>query len=308
MKGLLSPYVVRTMIVILGALLLNSCSNYKRTGKGKPLINRTPGVLIKKNDKSNFVYNYVQIKMDIDIKDENSTESFKAIVKMKKDSLVLISISPALGIEVIRLKLTPSSLEFYSKIPNNKFYYEGTFVDFVEAVGFNLEFSMIQDILVGNAIMLDKQEDKLVSEIDDQLYYLISKLDRKLKRILDKDEKKILPNENVPIALDQFRYQKLRERSDPDELLLKRFWLDPYDYKLTKAKFYDYYNLREVTMEYSDFEETKDQIYPSHGRFKIVDVENNWRELIYEVNKIKVLKELEFIYNVPDDYERKESL
>lgn len=293
-------------VIILGLLML-SCNNVRRTTKGKPLIQRTPGTLIKKNEKSNFNYTYVQMKMSVDVIDSTGSESFKTTLKMKKDSIIWLSITPALGIEAIRMVITQDSLKFYSKIPNNKFYYEGTFEEMISKTGVPLEFSMIQEVLLGNAIMLDKQDDKLLSNIDGQEYYIISKLHRRLKKILEKDEKQIEMNEKVEIKIDPFKYDKIKERADPQDLILKRFWMDPFDYKITSAQFNDFYNLRDLYIDYEEFEVVKDQIYPTIGRLRIVQLDENWQQFDYKITKLKSGKTLEFNYNVPEDYERRES-
>ena len=295
-------------LALISVVLATSCNNIRRTKKGKPLVQRSPGTLIKKNEKSNFNYDYVHMKMNVDVSDETGEESFKANVKMKKDSIIWMSITPTLGIEAIRLVVTKDSLKLYSKIPNNKFYYEGTFEDMVSKTGVSLEFEMIQEVLVGNAIMLDKQEDKLLSNIDDQHYYLVNKFHRRLKKILELDERQLGFHEDPDIKVSFAKYDRNKDRSQPEELMIKRFWMDPFDYKVTKAMYNDFYNLRDITIGYEAFEEEKDQIYPTIGRLRIVEIDEKWQEFSFKITRLKSGKVLEFNYKVPEGYERKDHL
>ena len=287
---------------------MSSCNNFRRAKKGKPLINRTPGALIKKNEKSSISYEYALMKMSVDVTDEESAESFKATVKMKKDSVIWISISPALGIEALRVVLTKDSLKYYSKIPDNKHHFAGPFEVLKEKTGINLDFGMLQELILGNAVLLDKGEDKMIAVVDDQRYYLISRFHRRLKKLLGKDEKETGLYEKVEIKVDPFKYEKIKDRSNYEDLVMKRFWMDPYNYKVVKAWFNDYYNLLELKIDYEEFEEEKDQIYPSKARLRIVKLDEEWQEFNYRITKFKLDKETEFNYEVPDGYEQKESL
>lgn len=300
-------YLTGLVLIILGSMF-SSCNNVKRTSKGKPLVQRSPSALIKKNEKSNFNYEYLQLKMSVDLIDSSGAESFKSNIKMKRDSIIWMSISPALGIEALRVVMTKDSMKMYSKIPNNKFYYEGTFDEVLSKTGANLSFSMIQEVLVGNAVMLDKQDDKLLSAVDGQEYYIITKLHRRLKKVLGKDEKDIGYREDVKIDLNPLKYKRIKEKAKNDELVLKRFWMDPFGYKITRCEFNDYYHLRDLVLEYEQYEEHKDQIYPAIGRLRIDQADESWQEFNYKITKVKSGKKLDFKYVVPENYEKRLSL
>ena len=180
--------------------------------------------------------------------------------------------------------------------------------EIAEKTGVSLEFFMIQDVLLGNAVMLDKQEDKLLSNIDEQEYYIINKFHRRLKKILEEDEKSVLFPEDPEIKVDPFKYDRVKQRAEPEELLMKRFWFDPFDYKITQAVYSDYYNLRDLTINYEEFEKYEGQIYPTIARLRIVQLDENWQEFSFKITRIKTGKELEFNYKVPEGYEKRDHL
>lgn len=298
---------ITVVLLISLGILYSGCNNSRRLLHGKPLKNRTPSAIIKKNQETNFNFDYLGMKMAIDFSHAEGKESFKANIKIKKDSIIWISISPALGIEVIRMVITPDSVKLISKIPKNKYYYEGDFSVINDQANMDLTFGMIQDILVGNPIMLDKQDDKFISQVSSNNYALISRFNRKLKRILKYDERKLYANDEIKIDPSHKTYIKVKRKAKMDELLVKRFWIDGYNYHLKKALYNDFYNFRHVTIDYEDFKEVGEQKYPSRGKIR-VDMPEKWQEFVYKISRIRVGKKYKFPYVVPEGFEKRENI
>lgn len=295
------------LIVLSVLVVMPSCSSKKRLAAGKPLRNRAPGFLINHNAKEAFTYDWLGMKISADFTSEGESESFKVNVKGKKDSVLWISVSPALGIEVIRMIITPDSVKYVSKVPNNKHYYKGTYDDVSKLMGLDLEFDQMMELLVGNPVMLDKQDDKLESLVDDRQYFLVSKFSRRLKKLLDADEKQVLPNTVLTANSLSKDYRRIKKRSSVEDLMVKRFWLSGEHYKLERAQFDDLYNLRVVELDYKDFKEYEGQLYPSKGRLKISD-QSEWQQLEFKITRIRTGKEYDFPFEIPDDFERRRNL
>ncbi|MBO9200397.1 MULTISPECIES: DUF4292 domain-containing protein [Niastella] len=92
---------------------------------------------------------------------------FTAYVKMKKDSLLWLSIRALDVIEVFRAKITPDSLIIIDK--NKKTYQLRSVQSLQEVIQIPLTFNDLQNLLVGNPIFLDsninsyKKDDKYIS-------------------------------------------------------------------------------------------------------------------------------------------------
>lgn len=295
------PQLVLLLLLVLAA----GCSNLKRLEKGKPLRNRTPGALIKANQETNFQFEYVGLKLSADVHEDGKTTSFKANVRMKRDSIIWISISPALGVEMIRMVITPDSVKYVSKIPGDKHYYIGDFGVLSDVANTSLDFNMLQDVLVGNAVLLDKQEDKYESRVLGQRYVLISKLDRKLKKLLNTTEKDMSPDAKFDVNPLSRDYQKMRRRANEEELMLKRFWIEPINYRIERVWIEDFYNFRELEIAFDDFKEKDGQWYPQKGRLTAKDESRGNTEIRFEVNRVRLEKEYEFPFSIPEDYERR---
>ena len=292
------------LIVMSSVLLAVSCSNERRLAKGKPLKKRAPSFLVNHNVKDDFQFEWLSMKISANVKSEGKNDSFKANIRIRKDSVIWVSISPALGVEMVRVLITPDSIKYVSKVPNNKHYYLGDFSAMTNITMMDLDFSMIQDILMGNGVMMDKGEDKFVSLIDKQSYCLISKFNRHLRRILGFDEKTVLPSSTFTVNGLSKEYQKALRRGSVDDLMVKQFWLDKKHFRVQRALYNDLYNMRDIEIIYNEFEDHEGQLYPEHGLLKVSTPET-WTELGFNVIRVRTSKTLDFPFTIPEDYEPK---
>ncbi|MBL7941603.1 MAG: DUF4292 domain-containing protein, partial [Flavobacteriales bacterium] len=210
----------------------------------------------------------------------------------------------ALGIEVLRVMITPDSVKYVSKIPDNKYYYEGDFEVVNEMVKTNIDFDMLQDILVGNAIGLEKDEGKFRSEIDGSRYLLTSRYKRKVKKVVGVDDKDMETVDTIAYNPNDRRYQRAVEKADDGELVISRYWLNGETYRLEKSVFDDLLHKRTIEIEYSDFEEVDGQFYPSKCLVRIHDW-NQVNELRFTIDRISAGKAYELEYEVPEGFERR---
>ncbi|MGB0423113.1 MAG: DUF4292 domain-containing protein [Flavobacteriales bacterium] len=247
------------------------------------------------------------MKLAVEYDDGEQKRSFKANLRSKRDSVIWMSISPALGVEVMRLMITPDSLKLISKIPGDKYYYEGSIDKLNEMAQSELSFYMIQDLLVGNAIGLEQGEDKYKSRVDEQQYNLISKYNRKIKKVVGADEKDTSPDDSLYVEIPDKKYERLKRRGDETEFLVKRYWFNGYSYALERSVFDDLYNQRSVIVEHNDYKDYMTQSYPELTRL-IINSAMKRQQVEIEINRLKTNKEYEFPFDIPEDFERKTKL
>jgi hypothetical protein len=297
--------VVPLLWLLPGVLILSACGAKKTVQvTAEPLRDKSPGYLLKRYERNAFVYDWVGMKMDAELKTLGETQEFKATVRMKRDSVVWISLSPALGIEMLRVLITPDSVRYVSKIPENKYYYEGNFEVVNELIKTNIDFDMLQDILVGNAIGLEKDEGKFRSEIDDDKYLLTSRYRRKVKMAVGVDDRRMEDVDTIAYNPADRRYQRAVEKVDEEDLVISRYWLDGQYCRLVKCVFNDLLNKRTIEIEYSEFAESEGQFYPSRGTLRILD----WHqisELNFKIDRIAVGKPYELEYEIPEGFDRR---
>ncbi|MCP9769702.1 DUF4292 domain-containing protein [Lacihabitans sp. LS3-19] len=88
----------------------------------------------------------LKIKSKITLKTEKINQTIPATIHVKKDSVIWISI--AMGLEAARVSINPDTLFLLDRLNRN--YYKVSFVELSKQFDFEIDFKMIQSLLVGN--------------------------------------------------------------------------------------------------------------------------------------------------------------
>lgn len=75
----------------------------------------------------------------------------KGNLRIKRDSIIWVSITPALNLEAFRIKLTPDSVYMVNRV--GKSYYAGTYDIVRKLTGVNMNYQTVQAILLNEMIM-----------------------------------------------------------------------------------------------------------------------------------------------------------
>ncbi|HET6245393.1 MAG: DUF4292 domain-containing protein [Bacteroidetes bacterium] len=187
-----------------------------------------------------FSYNWITSKFSVVIEEGGKKTSFNAHYRAKNDSVMWVSISPALGIEVARVKITKDSVKFMNRI--NSTYFEGDFNYISNTFGVDVDFDMLQSILTGNAFSSYKEEE-FKSFIDKDHYLLSTMRKRKLRKSLQKND-----------SLD---------------LMVQSIWLEPRSFKISKFGIYDFKTNNNLEVFYSNFTPVESQLFPFNIFFQL---------------------------------------
>ena len=104
--------------------------------------------------------------MNADVKVNGTSDDFTINVRMARDSAIWVSLTPALGVEVARLLLTPDSVQVISKVPQNKFVYEGDYSQLQGVLGIPFAFYSFQELFSGESLGIDPMNDKFIVKVD----------------------------------------------------------------------------------------------------------------------------------------------
>lgn len=141
----------KLLIFLLGFMLLLSCKRTKFY-KSLPVKHEKPSIKINQLD-----FEYFQSKAKIDYDDGTNQFASPMTIRIRKDSVIWISINPALGIEVVRALITRDSVFVIDKIHKDFYALDLRYVK--NNFGVDLTFTMIQSALLGNLITPIKEED-----------------------------------------------------------------------------------------------------------------------------------------------------
>lgn len=118
---------------------------------------------IKNTLNKEFEYDYLSFRANCDYKDENADQSFTMNLRMKKDSIIWISVT-AVGFEVARARFDKDSVKIINRLEKKYYIYDYNFVK--RMLGTTLSISQIQNLLTAN--MLFSPENFISANIENK--------------------------------------------------------------------------------------------------------------------------------------------
>lgn len=208
-------------------LLVSACRSSKpaagEMARPRDLHPRGPAELLARlADGTLHPPRYFSAKADIALQTPAGKRSFKAHVRLVRDSAAWFSVTPALGIEVARAMLTPDSLLVLDKIHDQ--YWAGDTAKAKARFGIQPNLGLLQDALLGLPIGLDTTEKYRAGREDGQ-YTLASRERRKFIRAAeDMAVGDTLPNDK---DMRERRLERTLRRAERKELMVYKYWIDP---------------------------------------------------------------------------------
>lgn len=92
-------------------------------------------------------------------------------IRIQKDEMILVSIRIPIGGTIIKACATPEYISYYNKLEGE--YYHGSYQLLSNFLGIQLDYSQVQNLLLGRAID-NLSREKLLLEIENNLYKLKS--------------------------------------------------------------------------------------------------------------------------------------
>ena len=168
-KAKAKAWVHGSWLIVLCSLfsVLSSCSVNKNTSS---LRNLSANHIIREVEDNRFEFDNLEAKLGIKVKGDNNI-GLKGQLKMQNDSVIWISVSLKLGIEVGRIMITEDSLKFINR--SNRTYLTASLNNVSEILPVDASIRFLQDILVGNDSKL-KRGDKYKAIAENNRYKLVS--------------------------------------------------------------------------------------------------------------------------------------
>jgi len=185
------------IMIVLVPVFMISCKS-----KAVAVQNNTNEVVEAKTDKKAIEKHYdnkldfstLYIKASAKYVDEKQSQNVTAEIKIEKDKQILVSVR-FLGITMAKALITPNSVSYYEKI--NSTYYDGDFTSLSKWLGTELDYSKVQNLLVGEALD-DLRKGKYTQTIVENLFRLEDEKETKLKKTFFLEpEKYLLQKEQI---------------------------------------------------------------------------------------------------------------
>ncbi len=210
-------------------------------------------------------------RVAVDAELDSEKRSFNVNLRMRRDSIIWMSISPALGIEVARVLISPDSVKVLNRI--NGTYFKGGFGYLSELLQADLNFKMLQSILLGNAY----------------LHYTVDKY--------------ILDRENGEFVLSTFKKRKMKRENEMEipEIVTQEIWYSPERQRVSRMEMRDYRPMRNFSVRYLAYDLIDSLQVPSS--FQIDAQANKSLRVQMTYSRIVLNKEQNTAFSIPDDYE-----
>jgi hypothetical protein len=255
----------------LSILFLYSCKTIQPVIQPKALEQKTKDELFTQLEKNQFQYQWLSAKITTTIKTPKATNTVAVRIRMQKDSVIWLSLSPALGIEVVRAYITRDSLIFLDRI--NEKYFKGDFNYVNQLINSNLDFEMLQAMLTGNNFTF-YEIDKFETANDRHRYVLSTIGRRKLKKEL--------------------------KGQDSLNVILQDIFLSSQTWKIEEMKLRDLNSNRKLDAVYTNFIPVGEQLFPADILFNFRAKDNIEAKLTY--SKIEIDVPQTFPANIPSKY------
>ena len=179
------PKLLKIAFTLLFLVFLGACKSTKTIAGGAVDASLSSKKIIQNHYQNQLDFNTLSGKVRIAYTNGDDAQSVAVSLRIKKDEVIWIS-SP-LG--VVKVLITPERVSFYNRSENE--YFDADFSYLSSILGTTVDFAMMQNLLLGNAI-LDLREQKFSSAIASGAYTLKPKKNNPLYKILFQLEPKVV--------------------------------------------------------------------------------------------------------------------
>jgi|GEM_PF-4072319 len=211
-------------------------------------------------------------KFNADVNNNGKANSFKGRVRMRRDSLIWIQIKPDVAIiEAFRMRVTKDSIQLVDYI--HKEYFTGDFGFISELVQYDVNFSLLQGLFIGNPHFMFPLGSYQVSVSGRDT--LLSSSDMKL-------------------------YTQARKASQGAQFLFQAVWVNEQK-KAWRSLVFDPKNRMELDIQYPEYQTVNSVYLPLSGQLTIVGDTVNTR-FNFTYTKTVVNTEVDFPFSIPESY------
>jgi len=261
------------LLLLLACIIFTSCTSQRKAVRA-PLKEHGEQYLIEQLKAHELKFNQLSAKFAVTYKIDRKKTSFSGTLRIEKDSMIWISISPALNIEAIRFILTPDSIKYINRINNTYFLRDFAYIN--QLLNKTLDYDMAQSFLLGNDFSL-YETNKFKASIDNQLYKLNTTDRRKIRRVV-------------------------RKSNDEISIPLQTIWLEPDSFKIAKVLLKEAErDSRKFTAQYSNYEIIEEQLIPSKEIFE-VETDKEKVTIKIEYSKITINQQQTYPFRIPENF------
>ncbi len=162
---IIKKLIARSLLLMAIILVVTSCSTKREMYSLKMM---SANNIIKEVNDNRFEFENLEATMGISMKGDNNL-GLKGQLRMQNDSVIWISLSLKIGIEVARIMITEDTIKFVNR--NTRTYIDESLEMINNALPVEASLRFFQDLLVGNISNI-KRDDRYKVTIEDGRYRL----------------------------------------------------------------------------------------------------------------------------------------
>ena len=256
-------------------LVINSSCKSTRSTLKKPLKEHGFEYLYSRMLENQISFDYLNAKFSIAYQKGKKKTDLRGQLRIRKDSIIWVSLSPAMGIEAARIALSDDSVKFINRL--NKTYLTGEYKMLDSLLRTSIDYSIVESMIIGNDLT-QYDVDKFKSSIDGGLYRITIQKRTKIRKYMRKGE------------IDT-------------KVLVQNIWLDPENFKIRKIEIKELgEDNKKLQVFYNKYQAVESQLFPSEVRIEII-AEN---KITIDINygKTELNEPLKFPFRISKKYER----
>jgi len=198
-------------IILVALVMVSSCTSSKTAFGSAAIVKKMSAKKVSKNHIAVLLdKETVEAKLKVTYRDSKKGKRISVKLRIEKDKIIWLNATYG-GLLIARAKITPTKTSYYEKL--SKTYFEGDFTVMRKFLGTEVNFSQLQNLLLGQAIF-DLKQQKYKSAIDENAYLLLPKKQQELFNVffwINPDHFKIDKQELISRKKNQLlqvRYKK----------------------------------------------------------------------------------------------------
>lgn len=271
MKNYMNKIYILLLLIALTVfpILFSNCSTKKSFAKNN-IKEISANRLIHEIEQNNFVFDQFQTKFNAKVETPDANLSFKGQLRMKNDSIIWISVSLPIGVEVIRGIITKDSVFMINR--TDKTYIKESIKKFKQIPSKIAEICIIQSIFVGNDITL-KKDEKYFVEMKNGKYNLLC-------------NNNLINNTN---------------NINEADTVLKSLLIDPETFRICNLFLQkNVKKTHKVELNYDKFEIIENRMIPTEIELEISENQNFYIDISY--SNIIINTEQDFKFSIPKKF------
>ena len=271
-----NSYRILSFISVFALILFfSSCKTTKKATVKKTLKTHGFDYLKQKMDSAKLDFDFLSAKLSLSYDNGKSRTNLRAQLRIKKDSIIWISFSPAMGIEAARIALTCDTVKFINRL--NKTYFNGRYEILDSLINSSVNYLILQSMILGSDVPYYDIHDYKVKDGDD--YYILEMVKKKKQR------------------------KNIKKDINEEDILVEKIWLDPVTFRAKRIEMHEPDKTdKKLTVFYDDYKPVDGKMVPFKLKIKIRSEKSINIDVHY--TKVQFVNNLSFPFKISSKYKK----